>query len=326
MKYASSVTFGGGGLQRSAELRDQPGTLLNLWQEQGKAYLFWRGKPLMHAAQHDALPGQLATLGTDHPLVAEHFETAVFLGLDADGAGLFAVDLIGWAPEAADTAQLGNFIDDSLQQHPDLPAGQVFAELRGVMAQLSALDAEIAATAKAVLAWHASHRFCSSCGAPSQMIQGGWQRRCPSCETGHFPRTDPVVIMLITKGDNVLVGRSPGWPEGMYSLLAGFVEPGETLEAAVRREVMEEVGVTVGEVGYMASQPWAFPMSLMIGCWGEAETTEINIDPNEIEDALWVSRQDMMDAQVGLHPKLKPARKGAIAGFLLEKWLADQVA
>ena len=129
--------------------------------------------------------------------------------------------------------------------------------------------------------------------------------------------------MLITNGDDVLMGRSPGWPEGMYSLLAGFVEPGETLEAAVRREVFEETGVSVAEVGYLSSQPWPFPMSLMFGCSGQATSRDITIDPHEIEDAIWVSRQDMMTVFAGEHPVIKPARKGAIAHFLLENWLAD---
>jgi NAD+ diphosphatase len=163
------------------------------------------------------------------------------------------------------------------------------------------------------------------CGAESEMAMAGWQRDCPSCGAHHFPRTDPVVIMLITHGNDVLMGRSPGWPEGMYSLLAGFIEPGETLEAAVRREVYEEAGITVGQVGYLASQPWAFPSSLMFGCYGTAMDREITIDPNEIEDAQWFSREDIMLAFSGQHPVLMPARKGAIAQFLLRNWLADRL-
>ncbi|MEO0830662.1 MAG: NAD(+) diphosphatase, partial [Pseudomonadota bacterium] len=138
-----------------------------------------------------------------------------------------------------------------------------------------------------------------------------------------FPRTDPVVIMLITHGNAVLMGRSPGWPEGMFSLLAGFVEPGETLEAAVRREVFEESGIKVGDVDYLSSQPWPFPASLMFGCHGHATSTEITIDPLEIEAAMWVSREEMMTIFAGDHPTVLPARKGAIAHFLIENWLAD---
>jgi NAD+ diphosphatase len=131
--------------------------------------------------------------------------------------------------------------------------------------------------------------------------------------------------MLITHGNSVLMGRSPGWPEGMYSLLAGFVEPGETMEAAVRREVFEETGVRVGEVSYLASQPWPFPASLMLGCAGQAISRDITIDPSEIEDALWVTREEMMRIVAGEHASILPARKGAIAHFLLEHWLADRL-
>jgi len=129
--------------------------------------------------------------------------------------------------------------------------------------------------------------------------------------------------MLITHGNSVLMGRSPGWPQGMYSLLAGFVEPGETLEAAVRREVFEEAGVEVGAVNYLSSQPWPFPASLMFGCQGVATSQQINIDPVEIEDAMWVTREEMMEVFAGNHATILPARKGAIAHFLLENWLAD---
>lgn len=130
--------------------------------------------------------------------------------------------------------------------------------------------------------------------------------------------------MLVTRGNSVLLGRSPGWPEGMYSLLAGFVEPGETVEAAVRRETWEETGIRVGAVDYLASQPWPFPASLMIGCRAEAVSSEIRIDANEIEDALWLSREDAMQAMAGEH-RILPARKGAIAHFLLTRWLADRL-
>ena len=141
----------------------------------------------------------------------------------------------------------------------------------------------------------------------------------------HFPRTDPVVIMLITHGNRVLMGRSPGWPDGMYSLLAGFVEPGETIEAAVRREVEEESSIKVGSVEYLASQPWPYSSSLMIGCRGEAKSDEIDIDPHEIEDARWFTREEIAASFAGQNPNLKPAREGAIAHFILWNWLADRL-
>jgi NAD+ diphosphatase len=130
---------------------------------------------------------------------------------------------------------------------------------------------------------------------------------------------------LVTHGNSVLMGRSPGWPEGMFSCLAGFVEPGETLEAAVRREVFEEAGVQVGAVRYLSSQPWPFPASLMFGCHAEALSREITIDPAEIEEALWINREEMAEIFTGQHARILPPRKGAIAQFLLENWLADQL-
>lgn len=206
----------------------------------------------------------------------------------------------------------------------DLPADCQWTDLRQGMMQLSVDEAELAATAKALFQWHASHGFCSACGAASDMAQAGWQRKCPACHAAHFPRTDPVVIMLVTKGDRLLLGRSPGWPEGMYSTLAGFMEPGETVEAAVRREVAEETGIVVGAVRYVSSQPWPFPASLMLGCHGIAETETITLDPVELEAALWISRTDMALVLAGLHPDIRPMRRGAIAHSLVVNWLADR--
>lgn len=324
MKRAEDVTFGGGGLERAAHLRKDRDAMAQAWAaETTQVLLLWRGKPLARRSAADRGLDQLAWLPPQHPVVANRADERLFLGLTGDGAALFACDLGDWRPDALDEMALASFADASEQQHPDLPAGFVFAELRRIMTHVTPLEAEQAATAKALLSWHSSHRFCARCGDPSEMIDSGWQRRCPSCNAGHFPRTDPVVIMLITHGEDVLLGRSPGWPAGMYSLLAGFVEPGETLEAAVRREVIEETGVRVGDVGYLSSQPWPFPMSLMFGCEGKALSREITIDPEEIEDAIWVSRQEMMTVFAGEHPQIKPSRKGAIAHFLLQNWLAD---
>ncbi|WP_171230659.1 NAD(+) diphosphatase [Ruegeria sp. HKCCA4008] len=324
MKNAEQVTFGGSGLNRAAHLRGDSEKLAEMARDPAaRCILLWRGKLLVVGAALD----QLALTQMTHPLVSDGpggvIEAPVFLGLSAEGAPLFAADISAWGAEGLDLTGLGEFVDRSEQQHPDLPEGHVFAELRRIMARLSPRDAELAASAKAVVGWHETHRFCARCGAASDMSQGGWQRSCPSCGGQHFPRTDPVVIMLITHGDNVLMGRSPGWPEGMFSLLAGFVEPGETLEAAVRREVMEEAGVPVGAVSYLSSQPWPFPASLMFGCAGEALSRDIVIDPVEIEEAMWVSKSEMMQAFAGEHPRLLPARKGAIAHFLLQNWLAD---
>ncbi|MEP0960345.1 MAG: NAD(+) diphosphatase [Roseobacter sp.] len=321
MKHAETVTFGGSGLDRAGEIRaDEAAVSAAFAHSDSRAVLFWRGKPLVLMEE----PAQLLRLPLDHPVLKDAAANPILLGRE-DGAARFAFDLSSWTPEDLDESQLGGFQDASEQRHPALQPEMAFAELRRVMTWLTPRDAELAATGKAILGWHDIHGFCSRCGAATEMTQAGWQRKCPDCGAAHFPRTDPVVIMLITSGNSVLVGRSPGWPEGMYSLLAGFVEPGETLEAAVRREVFEEVGVRVGDVSYLASQPWPFPASLMFGCAGDALDREITIDPVEIEDAMWVSREEMMTAFAGEHPTLLPARKGAIARFLLEHWLADQL-
>jgi 8-oxo-dGTP pyrophosphatase MutT (NUDIX family) len=194
------------------------------------------------------------------------------------------------------------------------------------MAGLTPLDGECVAVGRALQSWHGTHRFCANCGAPSVVELSGWQRKCPSCATQHFPRTDPVVFMAITHGDRLLLGGGPSWPERMYSLLAGFVEPGETIEAAVRRETLEESAVRVGPVSYVANQPWPFPMSLMFGCHGEALTDAITIDPVELADARWVSCGEVKAILSGEHPSIGIPRKGAIAGALITAWAKRHLA
>ncbi|MCR9109360.1 NAD(+) diphosphatase [Marivita sp. XM-24bin2] len=319
MRNAEHVTFGGSGLDRAAELRGDIPALAKIMQAaETRTVLMWKGKPLVTG---DADSRILVRLPLDHPILKEARSAPILLGRE-DGAARFAHDISDWVPDT-DVSAVGAFIDTSVQSHPSLPEDHGFAELRSIMTHLSPRDAELAATAKAIIGWHETHGFCARCGSESDVTQAGWQRVCQACGASHFPRTDPVVIMLITHGNKVLLGRSPGWPEGMYSCLAGFVEPGETIEAAVRREVWEEAGVRVGEVQYLSSQPWPFPASLMFGCHGIALSEEINIDPQEIEDALWVSREEVMDALAGFRAGLLPARKGAIAHFLLRNWLAD---
>ncbi len=315
MKDAETVMFGGSGLNRAAELRRDEVRIAKLLSE-GGVLPIWRGKPLL-----DEETRQPVFLPATHGVFAVAREAPVFLGLDGE-TPRFARDISAFEP-ASDTEMVGKFTDPSVQRHPELPNSQIFAELRANMATLTPRAAELLASGKALIEWHRTHRFCARCGGPSEMEEAGWQRVCPACNGHHFPRTDPVVIMLITHGNSVLMGRSPHWPEGMYSLLAGFVEPGETIEAAVRREVFEESGVRVGDVRYLSSQPWPFPTSLMFGCQGFATSKEIKIDPEEIEDAFWVAREDMMSAIAGLRPDMRPARQGSIARFLIEKWLAD---
>lgn len=319
MRMAEQVTFGGSALDRAAELRgDVPGLAAALQDDATRTVVLWRGKPLVIG---EGGARRLARLPMTHPILRDARVPPILLGRE-DGAARFAHDISGWEP-AGDTSDVGAFVDKTEQRHPTTPEDHVFAELRAVMTALDPRDAELAATAKAILGWHDTHGFCAKCGAASDVTQAGWQRVCQACGASHFLRTDPVVIMLITRGNKVLLGRSHGWPQGMYSCLAGFVEPGETIEAAVRREVWEEAGIRVGEVRYLASQPWPFPASLMFGCQGFATTDEIAIDPVEIEDAMWVSREEVMDAFAGRREGLLPARKGAIAHFLLRNWVAD---
>ncbi|MDC0739153.1 NAD(+) diphosphatase [Cognatishimia sp. SS12] len=316
-----TVTFGGSGFDRAANLRkDKDALSAAMTDPQSQMILFWRGKPLF--VQGDA--PTLARLAATDKVGATATEPAILLGRQEDGALVFAQDISAWEP-AAQTLPDGSFADQTIQTHPDLPGTMAFMDLRQQMGKLSARDAELSAIGRSLLSWHQSHQFCSACGVKSVMVDAGWQRSCPACNTQHFPRTDPVVIMLVTHGNDVLLGRSPGWPEGMFSLLAGFVEPGETPEAAVRREVLEEVGVPVGKVDYLGSQPWAFPSSLMIGCRAEALGREMTIDPAEIEEALWVSREELMTIYAGAHPRIRPGRKGAIASFILSNWLADRL-
>lgn len=314
MRNAEQVTFGGSGLNRAAHLRKEATTLL----ARADCIALWRGKVLF-----DYKNKGLIRLRPDHPMLAEATDPPIFLGLEDDQTPVFAVDISPWTDPEADDDALGRFFDPSQNRYPGFSEAEVFTELRGIMTKLSPRDAELAATARGLLQWHETHGFCARCGAASTVAQAGWQRDCPGCGATHFPRTDPVVIVLVLQDNSVLLGRSPGWPEGMYSLLAGFVEPGESLEAAARREVFEESGIRLAEVGYLSSQPWPFPSSLMVGCIARAETTEITLDPVEIEDARWFTREEVFAAIRGENPALLPARPGSIAHFLVGNWLAD---
>lgn len=314
----SAVILAQMSLNRHADLRGRDALLKTLRAHKTTRYiLLWRGKPLTEIAM-----GHVVFLPPDHPLVALKGRE-LFLG-KSDDITYFAKDISHWTPESLDTDAMGQFLDQTTQHHPLAADGQEFCELRTLMAQLSPLDAELVAAARSMFEWHRSHVFCANCGEKTTSSHAGWQRNCPNCQRPHFPRTDPVVIMLITFGDAVLLGRSLGWPDGMYSLLAGFVEPGETIETAVRREVFEESGIVVGDVTYLTSQPWPYPSSLMIGCHGAAKTKAITIDPVEIQDALWVSKSGLLEIYAETHKTIKRPRKGAIAEFLLSQWLANR--
>ena len=192
-----------------------------------------------------------------------------------------------------------------------------------LLAILTDGDAPLFAAALSLSRWHTRHRFCANCGHSTDLVRGGWSRRCPSCSAEHFPRVDPVVIMIAEHGGELLLGRQPHYPPDRYSALAGFVEVGESIEDAVRRELHEEAGIAVRDVRYVASQPWPFPSSLMIGCSARAESRELTIDRTELEDARWFSRDAITAALAGApDAAFQPPPKAAIARTLLERWLA----
>ncbi|MDO7843076.1 NAD(+) diphosphatase [Sphingomonas immobilis] len=184
-------------------------------------------------------------------------------------------------------------------------------------------EAATYAAARSVLDWHARHQFCANCGTQTALFRAGWGRTCPNCHAEHFPRVDPVVIMIAEHDGRALLGRQPAFPPGRYSALAGFLEPGESIEEAVAREIMEEAGVRVTNVRYVASQPWPFPSSLMIACVGQAEDDAITLDTNELEDAIWVSRDDVRKVLANEPGPFLPPPPYAIANTLLTEWAAD---
>jgi NAD+ diphosphatase len=237
--------------------------------------------------------------------LAKPVET-VFLGLVDDGSR-FGISL---EPAGA----------EALKARPDLHV----TDLRSLAVQglTDAQHLSAIAQAKAMLHWHARHRFCANCGAATAVVQAGWRRDCAHCNAQHFPRTDPVVIMLVISGDRCLLGRQSRFAPGMWSCLAGFVEPGESIEQAVRRETLEESGIACGRVAYFASQPWPFPMSLMIGCHADALSSDITVDRSELEDARWFERDEVIAMLLRRHSGgLTTPPPVAIAHHIIRAWV-----
>src|SRR3954451_6419835 len=223
----------------------------------------------------------------------------ILLGLEDDGSALFAVDL----------------------RDADPPPGTTAVGLRDAAALLSQGEGGLVAQATGLVNWHRRHPRCSVCGSPTEIAEAGYVRRCSNCGAIHHPRTDPVVIMLVTDGDRALLGRQARWPPGRYSALAGFVEPGESLEEAVAREVREEAGVEVGAVHYMSSQPWPFPTSLMLGFVAEYAGGEPSPQDDELEDVRGFARDDLEAIRAGTLERLGLPPPIAIARTLIDGWL-----
>lgn len=299
--------FAGNRLDRLAARRDEAEFIASLASDSSaRCFVFAGDIPLLKQMEDAVDPlftfAEAARLGKSGELA--------FLGqIDEDGGrrSLFA-QLVEVDLEAAALSQAGLAAIDlrTLATRGFLPA-----DLIGALAQ-----------AKSLLYWHERHRFCSNCGAPTQVVAAGWRRDCAACKAQHFPRTDPVVIMLVTDGQSCLLGRQPRFPPGMYSCLAGFLEGGETLEDAVRREISEESGLMTGRVTYVASQTWPFPSSLMLGCIAEAASSDLTVDHKELEDARWFSRNEILLMLDKSHPEgLFCPPKLAIAHLLIRTWV-----
>ncbi len=303
---------------RGSYRREDPAEVASLRaREEARALLIARDMPVLRngATGLDSLlpMSEIEALGGA--------QVEALLGLAPDGAPIFIALLADEAVEMRSDASDG-FLDRRILVVPGREDLKLI-DLRSIaMGGLVPQDqAAMLAAAKALMNWHARHRFCANCGALTRVAVAGWRRDCPVCKAIHFPRTDPVVIMLAVDGDACLLGRQPRFPKGMYSALAGFVEPGETIEAAVRREIHEEAAVTCRAVQYFASQPWPFPASLMIGCFAEAESRSLEVDRVELEDARWFNREEAIALVERRHPdRLSAPMPMAIAHHLLKHW------
>lgn len=281
-----------------------------LGAEDTRFVALWQNRNLVDRLEGDP-PRSAVFLGRDHydALADVLDDGAIFLGEDAEKHSYFAIDL----------AKL-----ELPDHHPVLAGLGHFADLRLFGPMLPQGEGALLAYARGMIYWHRRHRFCGSCGAPTRSERGGHLRRCTNaaCGASHFPRTDPAVIMVVHDGgDRCVLGRQANWPNGMHSTLAGFVEPGESLEEAVAREVEEEVGLKVRDVTYHSSQPWPFPSSLMIGFWARSEGAVLRVDETEIEHAAWYSRAELIASPEDESFRLP--RRDSIARRLIEDWLSE---
>jgi NAD+ diphosphatase len=292
------LAFAGGNLSRLSENRTDTSVADALAHPKAKFIAFAGAKPLLRFRSEQAFcwHDDISPLPLD-------LSKAILLGSDEANSPWLAVP--------------------SLVDIEHLPDGIKAIDLRSIVAQGLIEGAELGnlAYGAALNSWHNNNPFCSKCGTASVMAAGGAKRFCDHCKAEHFPRTDPVAIMMVTFQDKCLLGRSPHFPPGMYSCLAGFIEAGETIEDAVRRETYEESGIHLGKVSYIASQPWPMPHSLMIGCVAQALNEIINYDAAELEDCRWFSKEELRTMINGSHPAgLTSPLKGAIAGYLMAEW------
>ena len=301
--------YAAGGYDRSAKLRkDQDWLAQRIRHPQTLIVAVWRNQNLVTRAQ-DGMPPRAVFLRREQIVCDVH--TEVFLGQIEDRC-FFAHDL-----SPAETPHEFIRAETAFE----------FADLRRVGPLVGNRDGSLMAYARGMLYWHNRHLFCGMCGAPTISEEAGHVRRCSNAQCGnpHFPRTDPAVIMLVHDGDHCLLGRQKAWPRGMHSTLAGFVEPGESLEDAVAREVFEEAGIRITDIGYHSSQPWPFPASLMLGFHARAVTTDITIDPDEIESANWFSRDFLRHNIRGGAKDFFVPPGIAVARRLIDDWVAGAV-
>ena len=295
-------TFAGNPLDRVSERRREPEWLADQLETEGTRVLaFWNGAPLVQERESGIVLTRLPpALSVE---LAGGDERLLFMGLDEEDRAVFALDLEGGADPAEGVLQ---------------GRGQ-FRSLRDLAPTLAASDCAMAASAKAVFEWRRRHRFCSACGQPTRVAEAGWKRLCPACKVEHFPRTDPVVIMLPVRDGHCLLGRQPSWPAGRFSALAGFMEPGETIEEACAREIKEESGLTAVSVSYHSSQPWPFPSNLMIGLIAEVGPGEARADQSELEAVRWLER-DKVRALLADGGDITLPPPMAIARQLIDFW------
>lgn len=304
---AMEMSFIANTLDRQSTRRSDTSYLSGLLHKPGTEIILSTATTLVLAAGDKAPIGH--DLATAIRLGADEREM-VFLGLRPEtGQALFATTL----PQT----------DEDLEGRTDLDLQNL--RTLALHNTFSAQDLSALAQARAMIHWHRTHPHCSRCGAKTVMVEAGYRRNCPSCQSEHFPRTDPCVIMLITDGDRALLGRPARLPEGIYTTLAGFMEPGETIEQAVRREVLEESGIIVGDVRLISNQPWPFPANLMIGCTGNATTSDIKIEDDELEDCKWCDREEVRLMLGDTHPeghRIPPSI--SIAYQLITGWLETE--